>query len=375
MADTLPIPEKPLLALHAAIDGKSLWDACQKLLGKCFTHQFLVGGFSFRGDMPMIIKRTKPAPERDAAWWARNAEIHPLMHLMMDPKIKVHRVTDSIAVEEIKIHPYYHEFMEPEDWLYSVGLFFRQDSHMTGMLAVNRREDQGEFGAQEMDLFHRLHPHFATAIQRVAQIQADRSSTASMASMLSRLPLPVAIVSWTGELNYINDTARQACLTWANPNGSFQGAETLSSATLPPEILTACLDYAQHHQSEQTINHPPLPKTVTIRHPDDPTRRVVIEPLGAPTDPLSQPVFLLRFDLPQSRHHTATLLQKLSELSTAEKAVTEQLMAGESNRQIAHNLGKSEGTVKKQLESIYRKLGVHDRLRLVALLQGSSRLD
>jgi DNA-binding NarL/FixJ family response regulator len=39
---------------------------------------------------------------------------------------------------------------------------------------------------------------------------------------------------------------------------------------------------------------------------------------------------------------------------------------GDSNRQIARHLGITEGTVRKHLEHIYRRLGVQSRTQAVA---------
>ncbi len=56
-------------------------------------------------------------------------------------------------------------------------------------------------------------------------------------------------------------------------------------------------------------------------------------------------------------------------LSPAEAAVVAQLARGLKNREIARALGKSTGTVKSQLVSVYRKLGVKSRIRLMVLFR------
>ncbi len=56
-------------------------------------------------------------------------------------------------------------------------------------------------------------------------------------------------------------------------------------------------------------------------------------------------------------------------LSPAEAAVVGQLAQGLTNREIARALGKSAATVKSQLDSVYRKLGVNSRLRLISLFR------
>ena len=59
----------------------------------------------------------------------------------------------------------------------------------------------------------------------------------------------------------------------------------------------------------------------------------------------------------------------LAPLTPAERLVVLHLCEGCSNKEIAHALGKSAATVKFQLTQIYRKLDVHSRTRLLALLR------
>ena len=58
----------------------------------------------------------------------------------------------------------------------------------------------------------------------------------------------------------------------------------------------------------------------------------------------------------------------LDALTQAEQDVLQLMMAGSSNRQIAHARGSSSRTVANQIASIFRKLGVASRAELAALL-------
>jgi DNA-binding NarL/FixJ family response regulator len=60
-----------------------------------------------------------------------------------------------------------------------------------------------------------------------------------------------------------------------------------------------------------------------------------------------------------------------SRLTRAEHSVVEHLAAGRANREIALMRGSTESTVKHQLVSIYRKLAVDSRTRLMALILSS----
>jgi LuxR family maltose regulon positive regulatory protein len=55
------------------------------------------------------------------------------------------------------------------------------------------------------------------------------------------------------------------------------------------------------------------------------------------------------------------------DLSTSERAVLRALLRGDSALAIARRRRRSPSTVLRQIESIYRKLGIHSRGELMAL--------
>jgi DNA-binding CsgD family transcriptional regulator len=56
-----------------------------------------------------------------------------------------------------------------------------------------------------------------------------------------------------------------------------------------------------------------------------------------------------------------------------EREIVDLLMQGMSNRQIANSLGITEGTVKKHLNHVFRKLGVHSRALLIVGQKSKTR--
>ena len=60
----------------------------------------------------------------------------------------------------------------------------------------------------------------------------------------------------------------------------------------------------------------------------------------------------------------------LDVLTPREKEIVQQIGGGSSNKEIAHQLHVSEKTVKAHLTSIFRKLGVSDRLHLALYVNG-----
>lgn len=60
-------------------------------------------------------------------------------------------------------------------------------------------------------------------------------------------------------------------------------------------------------------------------------------------------------------------------LTARQREILAALGKGASNKQIAHSLGIVEGTVKAQLKSIYRRLGVKNRTQAAMLALRESR--
>jgi DNA-binding CsgD family transcriptional regulator len=61
-----------------------------------------------------------------------------------------------------------------------------------------------------------------------------------------------------------------------------------------------------------------------------------------------------------------------SQLTAAQRQVASMVLQGRTNAEIATSRGTAVSTVAKQLETIYRRLGIHSRSDLAALAAGVS---
>lgn len=73
----------------------------------------------------------------------------------------------------------------------------------------------------------------------------------------------------------------------------------------------------------------------------------------------------------QMRNKELGSYMALDTLTPSEKQVTEHLMEGNNNKQIARKLNITERTVKAHLTSVYSKTGVKDRLHLALLMHNN----
>jgi two-component system nitrate/nitrite response regulator NarL len=65
----------------------------------------------------------------------------------------------------------------------------------------------------------------------------------------------------------------------------------------------------------------------------------------------------------------------LDDLTPRELHILRLLVAGMSTREMVHDLGVSQSTVRTHVQNIFSKLGVHTRLQAVALLAGDAKVD
>jgi DNA-binding CsgD family transcriptional regulator len=117
----------------------------------------------------------------------------------------------------------------------------------------------------------------------------------------------------------------------------------------------------------------------TLVHPEYPQLEAQITLLRPHALRLSHPSFLIRItdanpgagmnlDSP-SPAAAPVNAQLLARLSPAERELVPHLRQGLSNKEIARVLGKGVPTVKKQIHSVFEKLGSPSRARLMALLK------
>ena len=93
---------------------------------------------------------------------------------------------------------------------------------------------------------------------------------------------------------------------------------------------------------------------------NDPSLSASIEFLPSRSLSLSKGTFLLTLKEERLSRQGADLSDKLNQLTRRERDCALLAAQGLHNRDIAKKLGKSEITVRNQLSSIYKKLGVHN---------------
>ena len=267
----------------------------------------------------------------------------------------------------------YRRYLFPQKCAHGITLFFWKQQRPICIIAILRTLKQGDFSPTETGLLRRLYPQLLAALRRVESLERERSVRADLEEFLRRLPLPTIILRWNLKPIYQNTAARDFCAVWEK--GPEEARRTKANFSLPSEILDRCCVLKEKWRNaqpkmratrridfqEEQVNHPRLPHlqaTIQLKQ---------INSVG-----VAGPHFLIGCeDLCGNGAHSARLglfrLPGIARLTRREREVAQLACEGRSNKEIAQNACLSLPTVKKHLHSVFRKLAVPSRSRLVAL--------
>ncbi len=360
--------EKPLLKLHRAVDVRSFWTGVHRLLSAAIANHSLGLLLQHNTNVPLIAKWTRSRSDDCFA-----AEAFKRCATQRRRK-KVARLSDLFRNRSSFTRSgFYRRCMVPQKCAYGVTLFFRRRQRPVCVVAILRTMKQGDFSPAEVKLLRQLHPQLLAALRRIEFLERERSVRADLEEFLRRSPLPKMILRWNLKLIYQNKAAREFCAMWEK--GPEEAKRTKANSSVPSEIVDRCRGLKERWRNaqpqvrgaqrvdfkEERVNHPHLPRlgaTIQLKQ---------INSVG-----VAGPHFLIACeDLCRNGERSGRLrlfrLPGIALLTRREREVAQLACEGRSNKEIAQNACLSLPTVKKHLHSVFRKLAVPSRSRLVAL--------
>ena len=133
-------------------------------------------------------------------------------------------------------------------------------------------------------------------------------------------------------------------------------------------VLSRMPDPAQMNRALASGARAYLPALANVQVMRQAEESVTSGGLWFPEDLLGSLLRLVSGALEQTGRQNAEV--DLSMLTGREQEVARSAAKGDSNRQIAQSLGITERTVKEHMGSVFRKLGVKDRMQLMLLVTG-----
>jgi DNA-binding CsgD family transcriptional regulator len=350
--------EKSLLSLHGSSDIESFWKAVQKVIQTSIPRCFL--GLTLQRDPTLAVRSDWTCQLPAVAFSAVPFQAYYQTH----PRSKFMRLSDVFG-NGLRNSSFYQQHMAPRHCIHAVALFFWNGPNPLCVMTIMRTKEQGDITEGEAVLLRRLYPQFRTALRRLVSLEEEHSAHQAFEDYLRRLPLATMLLGWNMEQIYQSQAAREFCGLWQRGR---QAARLLKpNAPLPAEFLDGCgrlrkrwEEVSPANLSDQGYRHE------TVHHPDNSQMRATISLKASPG--ITPPHFLVECEelLPK---HEQTQLPHLARLTKREQEITRFVCDGRSNQEIADTGVLSVAMVKKHLHSIFRKLEITSRSRLIALMR------
>ena len=353
--------EKPLLRLHAASSIEPFWTAVQHLIEAVMPSSLVGLTLQHHPVSPFIAKWSRPIP--DGSFDSKPIETYLIKH----PRgRRFVRDSDVFPTRGAMLRSdFYRKYMAPQKRSHAIGLFFWQRQRLLAIIVIMRTAKQGDFTSVQTKLLRRLYPQFETALRRLRLLERERAARTALESFLSRLPLPTMLLRWNLRLVYQNKAAREFCNLWAV--GPELASVTKADEPVPAEILERCrqLKREWRHSSQSDAPRMVLRQEV-IHHSKWSFLRATLSMRQLSVGSVARPHFLIECE---ELRRPATPLPHLVRLTQREQQLARLVCDGRSNQEIADEAGLSVAMVKKHLHSIFHKLEVPSRSRLIALMR------
>jgi DNA-binding CsgD family transcriptional regulator len=356
--------EKPLLHLHGAIDINSFWKAVRQVIEAALPTCFIGLTLQHAPIFPRIVRWTRRIPNGLFA-------IGPIEdYFTTHPGQKLVPASDVFPDEQqLKKSHFYRNYMAPVKGRYAIGLFFWRAGRLLSVILVMRNAKQGALSRTEVKLVRQLYAQFQTALARLRSLEREHNVRLTLQQFMRRVPLPTVLLRWNLRLVYQNQAAADFCSVWQR--GPEQARLIKAKARLPPEILERCRTLRRQWEQLSLLSPESGLDDQRVNHPKQRRLRATISLKQISSAGVARPHFLIEFEnlrVSDAKHETA-ILSHLGQLTRREQQLARLVCNGRSNQEIADGTGLSLETVKKHLHSVFRKLEVNSRSRLMALMR------
>ncbi len=380
-----PSAQAALLNLHGTLEFRDLWSSLQHLFEVVVPHDTLVMSVNYLDwKRETSTRRLSSAKSRHPHDATANQLVAQEGRAFFQPFLDAHQgipvyqhsqlVSDPRKIEQ---HAYYRRYMRNYDWRYSAHLLFWHGKGIETSFALRRRAEQGDFTPAEMKALQAVHPHIQVAFDRMKIFEQERQRRRLLESFYRAKPEAVLFLDWNFEPIYTSQDALALCAVWNLGHERARSYSPQAVFAIPAEIQAACDELRREWQDQ------PAPASATTGEANLPTRHVFAAQPGHEAlislraekgGTLTKPVFVVRLRMNDQIVPSPAVLPAQSHdrllhlLSPVERELAALVCAGLTNKEIAQQLRKTEGSVKVQLSGIFRKLRVDSRAKLIVAL-------
>lgn len=374
-----PILRRAIVDMEVSASVPELWRALREILkiGIPKHHSATLFLDARERNPGALTLHTAPSP-RPPEWWKTRARLSPT-HPWLDahPRVKLYSLEDIVPdLSRSKRADFYRHILIPEGFDKMLGLALWEKGERKSILVLRRGFNQPAFSGGEKALLLDLHPVLGRNLVRLEKHEEEVIARNSLQQFINLLPQGILLVNARHELVFANHEAFEACAMW---NLGVEASRQLNGRAVfavPPAFLEVYHDLMQrhyaaaladpdaHHTSERRrLQHPKLKQLqadCSLFSLDDPL--------------LSRPYLFVQLVNREMLNATGPVamdrqLAVFSKLTQRERDVALLVRDGLSNEEIASRLRKGIGTVKNQLRSVFGKLEINSRAKLISMLR------
>ena len=362
--------EEMLVRLHEINDIGKLAKVTFELVQACLPSQFLILLFRpLEFELPCRFFPLKYKSFVEQYMVETHNEDIWLQRSPINPQVTVVRHSDYTPQQLLHGSPFYKKLLLPNNTEHAASVVAWRENTWLATLTVLRTKEQGEFSDDEIQELKALQPHFACVIRRMAGHQETRLVHSSLRHFMSSLPTANLILDWNLKVLHYNSIASHLCAQWKR-GARASPLKDPRRFQVPGDILAQIErmrpSIISHRVGANFGNRKPL--QLGYQHPTTPSLSASIEFLPSRSLSLSKGTFLVTLEEDHSSERVLDVSHKLNQLTRRERECALLAAEGLHNGDIAKRLGKSQITVRNQLSSIYKKLGIDSRNKLIAAI-------
>lgn len=370
--------EQHLLPLHAATEVDELWEAVLPLLrsaaAPCVRVTLFLGHFEMR-EARLVF--TDPPIERAAEWYKERGRINPFSaYIAAHRRIRHYRFSDVVgSPAEFARTEFFERFARPEGWDKGFSALFWRGREVKAMFSLYRAPEHADFTAEEMARIEHLQPHVETAIDRVQKLQHERLRRKVIEECTRHLPIGLLLLDWELQPLFANSEAVKECAVWNHGPAVARGMLSRDHLEVPVPLREVCERLRNEILRVNAKERPRFPNRIErLANAAAAERIASVSAVNAAPGLLAQPGFLIvledRSTPARAAGRVAPERQRLLwSLTPSEREIALLICEGCSNQEIARRLKKSLLTIKKQATSVFAKLAVPSRAKLITLLR------
>jgi DNA-binding CsgD family transcriptional regulator len=327
---------------------------------------------------PGALTLHSTASPRPPHWWKTRARLSPT-HPWLDahPGVKLYSLEDIVPDrEQLTRSDFFRHVLIPEGWDKLLGLTLWERGERKSVLCLRRALSQPAFSAAEKALLLELHPVFDRNLRRLEKHEEEVIARNSLQQFINLLPQGILLINARHELVFANHEAFEACAAWNYGEEAARQLNGRAVFAVPPLFLEIYHELMERHYTAALADPEAhvAPERRQIDHPKLQHLQAACSLFSLDDPLLSRPYLFVQLVNRQvlSEGGPGTVDRQvtvLSRLTQRERDVALLVRDGLGNEEIAAQLHKGIGTVKNQLRSIFTKLEIKSRAKLISLLR------